>query len=329
MRDRDAATKQYMSHKDVVADAFNFYLYGGEQRISPDRLQKVDATEVASLYGKTDGGSVQKIRDELILWEMMRDEDAVYVILGIENQTHIDYAMPVRDMLYDALQYARQVEESKRSYRKKKNTKMNSAEFLSGFRKEDKLMPVITLVVYFGEESWDGPQSIREMLNTKDEVILSYVQDYKLNLIVPATIRDEEFDKFHTDLGAILQFIKHQSQEDNTWMQDYKRFEQVEREAVDVINKLTGTNINYKESEEVVNMCRAWDNSMTKAREEGHSVGLKEGHSAGLQEGHIAGLKEGISTTKAVFKAYISGKNAEEIAKELKMPLEEVEEVLA
>ena len=84
-------------------------------------------------------------------------------------------------------------------------------------------------------------------------------------------------------------------------------------------------------------MCRAWDNSMTKAREEGHSAGLKEGHSAGLQEGHSAGLqeghsaglREGISTTKAVFKAYISGKNAEEIAKELKMPLEEVEEVLA
>ena len=161
------------------------------------------------------------------------------------------------------------------------------------------------------------------------KVILSYVQDYKLNLIVPATIRDEEFDKFHTDLGAILQFIKHQSQEDNTWMQDYKRFEQVEREAVDVINKLTGTKINYEESEEVVNMCRAWDNSMTKAREEGHSAGLKEGHSAGLQEGHSAGLREGISTTKAVFKAYISGKNAEEIAKELKMPLEEVEELLA
>ena len=97
MRDMDAATKQYMSHKDVVADAFNFYLYGGEQRILPDRLQKLDATELASFYGKTGGGSgsVQKIREEILVWEMMRDEDAVYVILGIENQTHIDYAMPV------------------------------------------------------------------------------------------------------------------------------------------------------------------------------------------------------------------------------------------
>ena len=103
-----------------------------------------------------------------------------------------------------------------------------------------------------------------------------------------------------------------------------------------VINKLTGTNINYEESEEVVNMCRAWDNSMTKAREEGHSAGLKEGHSAGLQEGHSAGLqeghsaglKEGISIAKAVFKAYISGKSADELAKELDMSLEEVEKVL-
>ncbi|MDD7349620.1 MAG: hypothetical protein PUG66_07255, partial [Clostridiales bacterium] len=113
--------------------------------------------------------------------------------------------------------------------------------------------------------------------------------------------------------------------------------------------KLTGTKIKYEENEEVVNMCRAWDVPMKKAKEEGlreghiaglkeghsaglqegHSAGLREGHSTGLKEGHSAGLKEGISTAKAVFKAYLSGKNAEEIAKELKMPLEEVEELLA
>ena len=45
------------------------------------------------------------------------------------------------------------------------------------------------------------------------------------------------------------------------------------------------------------------------------------------EKGNIDSTKQ--STAKAVFKAYLSGKNAEEIAKELKMPLEEVEEVLA
>ena len=39
----------------------------------------------------------------------MEDENADYLLLGIENQTEIHYAMPVRNMIYDALQYGNQV----------------------------------------------------------------------------------------------------------------------------------------------------------------------------------------------------------------------------
>lgn len=42
----DIATKQYMSHRDIIADAFNFYIYDGEQVIQPDRLQKIDTAEL-------------------------------------------------------------------------------------------------------------------------------------------------------------------------------------------------------------------------------------------------------------------------------------------
>lgn len=90
----------------------------------------------------------------------------------------------------------------------------------------------------------------------------------------------------------------------------------MEREAVDVINKITGTNIKYEEEEKVVNMCKSWDNSMKKARE------------AGVQEGRIAGIQEGLSCVKAVFKTYINGKSTSEISRELEMPIEEVEELL-
>ena len=47
----DIATKQYMSHRDVIADAFNFYVYDGRQVIKPERLQKLDTTEVLLPYG--------------------------------------------------------------------------------------------------------------------------------------------------------------------------------------------------------------------------------------------------------------------------------------
>ena len=39
-----------------------------------------------------------------------------YVLLGIENQTRIHYAMPVRNIIYDALQYGKQVEEIARRH---------------------------------------------------------------------------------------------------------------------------------------------------------------------------------------------------------------------
>ena len=181
-------------------------------------------------YGNDAKAAVQKIRDNLIVWESVTDGDAVYVVLGTENQDKIHYAMAVKNMLYDALQYAKQVEEAKRSYRdrsKKKQIKLNSEEFLSGLKKEDKLMPVITLVVYFGDKDWDGAKSIHEMLSVDNVELLSYVPDYKINLIEPAKISDENFDKFKTDLGAVMQFIKHQSDKDGSWIKGNSRFNHV------------------------------------------------------------------------------------------------------
>ena len=40
----------------------------------------------------------------------MEDDRAAYLLLGIENQSDIHYAMPIRNMLYDAIQYVNQAE---------------------------------------------------------------------------------------------------------------------------------------------------------------------------------------------------------------------------
>lgn len=40
-----------------------------------------------------------------------------------------------------------------------------------------------------------------------------------------AEISDEEYDRFKTDLGAVMQFIKHQSDEDGSWIKGKTRFE--------------------------------------------------------------------------------------------------------
>jgi len=275
----DIATKQYMSHRDVIADVFNFYIYDGRQVIKPEKLQKIDTAEVALPYGNDAEIAVQKLRDNIMLWTMAMDDKAAYAVLGIENQDKTHYAMAVKNMLYDALQYAKQVEEAKRSYRNglnKKRIKLNSEEFLSGLKKADRLMPVITLVVYFGDKDWDGAKSIHEMLSVDDDELLSYVPNYKINLIEPAKISDEDYDKFKTDVGSVLQFIKHQSDEDGSWIKGKTRFKHVEKEAVELINLITGSKIIGEEKEEVVDMCRAWENSINNAMREGELKGKIE-----------------------------------------------------
>lgn len=61
---------------------------------------------------------VQRFRDVQKLYAAMTDGKMEYVLYGIENQSEIHYAMAVKNYLYDALEYAGQVEETAKSHRK-------------------------------------------------------------------------------------------------------------------------------------------------------------------------------------------------------------------
>lgn len=194
----DTATKNFMRQNDVFADAFNFFLYQGYPVIDPGRLRELNPAELAMPYGADQKSEpVQKYRDILKGLTAMEDGKMAYLLLGIENQTHAHYAAPVKGMLYDALQYARQVEQTGRKHREKKeHGRQGSGEFLAGFYKEDKLLPVLTLFISFSPEEWDGPRSLAEMVGIKDEAVLARMPDYRINLVSPAEIGKEEFGSF-------------------------------------------------------------------------------------------------------------------------------------
>ena len=83
----------------------------------------------------------------------MTDGKMGYILYGAENQAEIHYAMAVKNNLYDALEYAGQVEEAAKSHRKEMKRKKeqgetpaeedrkkpSAGEFLSGFWAEDRL----------------------------------------------------------------------------------------------------------------------------------------------------------------------------------------------
>ena len=76
--------------------------------------------------------------------------------------------MPVRNNLYDAIDYIGQVEDTARTHRMERRKTSGSSdpdesrytpnrgEFLSGFWKNDRLIPSITLTIHFGADPWDG-----------------------------------------------------------------------------------------------------------------------------------------------------------------------------
>lgn len=110
MGKRDILTKQYLSQNAIFADAFNFYLFNGEKVIKPEDLQERDVNELAVTEKLGNVLATQKMRDVLKVCAIKQNDFATLVLLGIEGQASVHYAMPVRNYLYDALNYSEQVE---------------------------------------------------------------------------------------------------------------------------------------------------------------------------------------------------------------------------
>ena len=285
MSDIDIHAKECFSEAEVFADAFNYFIYDGEQVIDPERLRPVDTEVIGVPYGSDDNGSpVQRYRDVLKSLTAMEDDSQIYLLLGIEAQANDNYAMPVRSMVYDALQYAKQVEETAKSHRKNRPDRpISSGEYLSGFYKDDRLVPVITLVIYLSPDEWKGPRSLREMLSTNDPRILRFVPDYPINLLCPAEKSEEELAAMQTELREIFLYLKYSRDRKRLeeTVRKYDGFKSLDLKAARLINAVTGSGLKLDESKEEIDMCQA----IVEMRHEERQEGIKEGIKEGITEG--------------------------------------------
>ena len=303
-----------MRENTVFADAFNYLIYNGKKVIDPAKLTEIDSTEIALPFGNAEKvkaekkrkeqeaewssvknesvrkkntsrvgvkmDAVQKYRDVFKSMVIKQDEKTSYVLLGIENQTDVHYAMPVRNAIYDALQYGRQVADIAADHRRNKKDfpGKSNGEYLSGFFKEDHIRPVITLVIHFGAEEWDGPLSLHEMMATRDMEILSFVENYRIHLIDPAKLTEEELDKFSTSLKEVMGYIKYSK--DKEKLLEFLRTDTrktIEMNAARVIKMITNTPIEVSEEMEEIEMCKAIEDLILESEEKGEKKGEAKG----------------------------------------------------
>ena len=113
--------------------------------------------------------------------------------------------------------------------------------------------------MYFGADSWDAPRSLHEMLIVQDESILSLVPDYRINLIAPGEMSEEELELFTSNFREVMQFIKYSKDTEklSQLVEENTAFETMDRKAVRVMEEMTGMKIEKEVEEEKVNVCKA------------------------------------------------------------------------
>lgn len=190
-------------------------------------------------------------------------------------------------------------------------------EWLSGLPQEQKIVPVITLVLCWSPDQWNSPKCLYDMIDkpTLDR-FGKYINDYKLNLISVYDVSDEILRSLKTEIGLALEFSKYSRNREKIieFIND-DRFRQVSKEFVETISVMTDTAIKVNEDGGYVNMCEGIRLLQEEARiqgmAEGKIEGIAEGITEGIAEGKIIILNEmvrdgDISESKAAEKANMS-----------------------
>ena len=337
-RDRDTPGKILFGNNTRFAEVFNHTLLR-EYPIAAEDLEERDSAESAFLeLPNGERINLQLYRDVSRYAKRLR---RVLSILSVENQDGIDYQMPLRVLEEDTVSYARQAREIVQKNREqwkasKKDENAEKAlgeesvingteqkippytrgEFLSGFRREDRIIPNITLVVYFGEAPWDGPRSLRDMF--VDSPFRTIAPDYAIYVLDVRRLSDPEIKSYSDDLRVLFFMLKYARDKDK--LKDLLSTDRAFRNVPDdIIAALTpyigkrGTNLlqaKFRGEEGGFDMDTWFDKLFKDIRQEGWNEGWDEGwdkgwdkgKNDGRNEGRNEGIAEGIRALVDVYK---------------------------
>ena len=271
----DTVLKTFWKNNQRFADLFNTVLFEGNPVLKPNDLQEVD-TDVSSII-KFNGHAetVQRILD--VVRKTAYGVD--FIIWGLENQEKIHYAMPLRHMIGDAFSYQKEYNEIVAKNKKERNF-ASTDEFLSKFRKTDRLHGMVTLCIYYGEKEWDGPLSLVDMLDIPDKLKFIF-SDYKFNLIQMRSCNDLHFH--NSDINTVFDLSSSIYNRDYEKINNLYKNQPISPELALVVGAITESQelIDHaleNEKKGAINMCTALEELK------------KEGVQEGLQEGEVKGI---------------------------------------
>ncbi len=269
MGKRDIALARYFEDEDRYADLINGFVFRGEPVISGENILDKN-TRITG-----------------------------FVVIALEHQDQIHYSMPVRVMLEDAAGYDEQMRRIQKKNQKVKG--LDKGEFLGSFRKEDRLNAVFTIVLYYGEKTWDGAKDLYSLINFDEvpEMLKDLFNNYRLHVLEVRRFKD--IDQFNTDLREVFGFIGFSG--DKTAVRNYvaenqDSFEQLSEDAYDVIavmahsKELEDVKERYREKGGKINMCEAIRGMIEDGRLEGRCEGELKAKQIVARNMYLRGMSE-------------------------------------
>lgn len=262
--EQDIKWKKFLSNKARYADIINGIIYNGSQLINADSIH--DNNSLPS----------SKSRDTIRKTAF----GVNFAIIGVENQETIDYSMPLRRMIYDAAEYDKQAMRIRKEVRQQ-HENLSNGEYLYGFKRNSRLYPVVTFILYAGTIDWDGAESLHEILDFTDipEQLKAKVQDYKINLIEIRKLQNTEV--FKTDVRQVFDFIRCSENKEALikLVESDSYYQNMEQDAFEVAAHYTNADElisirKYHKEGDKVNMCNALKELIADGRAEGRIEGI-------------------------------------------------------
>lgn len=287
---KDVTQKHYLNKSARIADLLDGYYFNGAQVIRPEDVKKEDGEVIMLKNGKPDSELIERYQD--LVFKIVKGVNCF--IFCVEEQNYVDHAMVLRSLEYTVGQYEEQRQEIMDYHRNAKN--LTGDEFISGFSLQDRLKPVILLVLYLGDEEWQGARTLHELLDWTDipEAWKTVVADYRMHILEVQKI--EDLNRYHSDLKLLFGILKYRKDKEkmNAFMWEHREeFQNVAVDLAKVIQQYSHSQKVFKMIEKIekeekpekkegtVNMMDAFDEICEDYRKEG----MKEGINAGIKEG--------------------------------------------
>ena len=193
----DSACRTFFSKDVSFASFINAVVFEGEQLIRPENLVRYE-NDTAFIINDSKRIEDKNRRRDIVV---KSDINGIYCILGVEHQSSVDQAMVVRCVIYEMLEYLKQLEN----------------------KEYKRLVPQIMVAFYTGPKKWNVPVKLSDYFEIPEE-LKKYFNDWKIILVDvkemdTSKIKDEQTRYFIEAIQAMYKgdYIKlHQKRKMNT-----------------------------------------------------------------------------------------------------------------